>query len=186
MTRFRGLVWRHVPVGAEPLHLGWILKAARGRWNTRRPRLPCLYTALTPEGAIAELDKHATLFGGPARRDLVSIHVAVDGVLDVTHARTRARYGVDLATLTGDAPADLTACRALARRAVLGRDAGGSYGAILTPSAALPGGVNLIVYVEHTAHLRTLANGPDRVTIAPGVAWDAGAGRPRPGARGPR
>ena len=76
MTRFRGLVWRPrtlVPVGAEPLHLGWILKAARGRWNTRRPRMPCLYTALTPGSAIAELDKHAALFGGPARRDLVSL-----------------------------------------------------------------------------------------------------------------
>jgi len=170
VNRFRGLVWRHVPVGAEPLHLGWILKAARGRWNTRRPRLPCLYTALTPEGAIAELDKHAALFGGPARRDLVSLRVAVDGVLDLTHARTRARCGIALAALTGDASTDLAACRALARRAVLGGDAGVSYGAILAPSAALAGGVNLIVYVEHTGHLRELANGPDRVTITPGVA----------------
>lgn len=58
MRRFQGLVWRHVPVGAEPPHLGWILKAARGRWNSRRPRLPCLYAALTPQGAVAEFEKH--------------------------------------------------------------------------------------------------------------------------------
>ncbi|GJG89732.1 hypothetical protein tb265_49130 [Gemmatimonadetes bacterium T265] len=173
MTRFRGLVWRHVPVGAEPLHLGWILKAARGRWNTRRPRMPCLYTALTPEGAIAELEKHAALFGGPTRRDLVSVQVAVDGVLDLTYGRTRARWGIDLATLTSDTPADLAACRALARRAVLGGDVGGAYGAVLAPSAALDGGVNLIVYVEHTGHLREVTNGPDRVPISPGHRWTA-------------
>lgn len=47
----------------------------------------------------------------------------------------------------------------------------GTYGAILAPSAALAGGVNLVVYVEHTGHLRELANGPDRVTITPGYAW---------------
>ncbi len=170
MTRFRGLVLRHVPVGAEPLHLGWILKAARGRWNTRRPRMPCLYTALTPEGAIAELDKVAALYGGPARRDLVSIQVAVEGVLDLRSRWTRRRLGIDEATLTSDRPEDLVACRALARREVLG----GRHGAILAPSAALPGGVNLIVYVEHTGHLRELANGPHRVTITAGHRRAAG------------
>ena len=73
MTRFRGLVWRHVPPGAEPLHLGWILNATRGRWNTRRPRLPCIYTALTAEGAVAEYERHVALFGLWGERDLVSI-----------------------------------------------------------------------------------------------------------------
>ncbi len=103
MKRYRGLVWRHVPEGAEPLHLGWILNAARGRWNTRRPRLPCIYTSLTPEGAIAELDKHADAFAGRRRRrDLVSIRVDVDRVLDLTSAFVRLRVGATLASLTGD------------------------------------------------------------------------------------
>lgn len=123
MTRYRGLVWRHVPVGAEPLHLGYILKATRGRWNTRRPRLPCLYTALTPEGAIAELDKHAA--------------------------------------------AVAAFCRALARREVLH----GRYDAILAPSAALRGSVNLMIYTVRTGHIHELANGPDRVTVTPGYRW---------------
>ena len=158
MTRFRGLVWRHVPVGAEPLHLGWILKAARGRWNTRRPRLPCMYTALTPQGAIAELDKHAAEFAGARRRrDLVSVRVRVDGVLDLTSRWTRARLGVSLSTLTGDEPSDVAACRALAVREVLH----GRYGAVLAPSAAPDGDVNLMLYVERTG---TSASSPTAPT----------------------
>ncbi len=65
MTRFRGLVWRHVPPGAEPLHLGWILNATRGPWNTTRPRVACIYTALTPEGAVR--DHIRALMNGPDR-----------------------------------------------------------------------------------------------------------------------
>ena len=173
MTRYRGLVWRHVPVGAEPLHLGYILKATRGRWNTRRPRLPCLYTALTPEGAIAELDKHAEAFAGRRRRrDLVSLRVDVDNILDLTAAGTRARLRAPKAVLTGDEPGDLVFCRALARREVLH----GRYDAILAPSAALRGGVNLMIYTVRTDHIHELANGPDRVTITPGYRW------PRPAA----
>jgi RES domain-containing protein len=127
-----------------------------------------MYTALSPEGAIAELDKHAAEFAGARRRrDLVSVQVTVDGVLDLTSRWTRVRHGISLATLTGDAPADLAACRGLARREVLG----GRYGAILAPSAAPGGGVNLMLYVEHTGHLRDLTNGPDRVTITPGYRW---------------
>jgi hypothetical protein len=63
------------------------------------------------------------------------VQVTVDDVLDLTSRWTRVRHGISLATLTGDAPADLAACRGLARREVLG----GRYGAILAPSAA-PGG----------------------------------------------
>lgn len=161
-------MWRHVPVGAEPLHFGWILKAARGRWNTQRPRMPCLYTALTPEGAIAELDKHAAEFGRTGkRRDLVSLQVDVDEVLDLTIAGLRTRLGISKDALTGDASSDLVACRRLAQRTALR----GPFGAILTPSAALAGGVNLIIYQMRTDHIRDLTNGPERVTITPGYRW---------------
>ena len=60
---FRGRVWRHVPVGKEPLHLGAILKAGLGRWNIVSPRLPCLYTALDPRGAIADIERRFGDFG---------------------------------------------------------------------------------------------------------------------------
>lgn len=167
MTRFRGRVWRHVPPGAEPLHLGWILRAARGRWNLRRPRLPCLYTSLTPEGAIAELQKHTSEYLAPLRRDLVSLEVDVAPVLDLTSERVRTRLGVALPDLTGDRTADLAACRALARRHVLH----GTFRAILAPSASLPGAANLMIYVESTGGIRLLTNGPDRVALTPGFRW---------------
>lgn len=167
MTRFRGLVWRHVPPGAEPLHLGWILNATRGRWNTRRPRLPCIYTALTPEGAVAEYERHVALFGLRGERDLVSIRLDVDDVLDLTSELQRRRCRIPLHAIAGDEPRDLAACRRLAVRAVF-RD---GYGAILAPSAALPEGVNLMVYELRTDHIRTLLNGPDRTRIVPGRGW---------------
>ena len=39
--------------------------------------------------------------------------------------------------------------------------------AILAPSAALPGGTNLMIYIESRAGRLELANGPDRITITP-------------------
>jgi RES domain-containing protein len=161
------LVWRHVPVGAEPLHLGWILKAARGRWNSRRPRLPCLYTALRPQAAVAEFERQVREYGAPHRqRDLVSLHVSVHPVLDLTGRRVLDTLRFDPGRLTGDEPGDLAACRALARWAVLERD----YQAILAPSAALEGGVNPMIYLESTRRLQ-LTNGPDRVTFGVGYHW---------------
>jgi RES domain-containing protein len=157
-------VWRHVPVGAEPLHLGWILKAARGRWNSRRPRLPCIYTSLTAHGAVAEFEKHIAEYGAPRRqRDLVSLYVSVGPVLDLTSARVVKALGVDPVRLIGDHPRDLAACRAIAQWAVLERD----YQGILAPSAALEGSANLMIYLESTRRLH-LTNGPDRVTFGLG------------------
>lgn len=167
MKQFRGRVWRHVPVGAGPLHLGWILKGARGRWNTRRPRLPCLYTALTPQGAIAEFEKHVAEYRWPRERTLVSLDVSVGPVLNLTSPLVRMRVGVRLETLVGDAPTDLVSCRAIAREHVLD----GPYRAILAPAAALKGGTNLMIYVVSTNGIQSLADGPDRVQITPGFQW---------------
>lgn len=164
-----GLVWRHIPVGKEPLHLGWILKGARGRWNTKRPRLPCLYTSLTPQGAIAEFEKHLREYAAPRRRDLVSLYVKVGPVLNLTSALVRRRVGISLDAILGDDAGGTAACRAIAREHVLD----GSYRAILAPSASLDGAVNLMIYVASTSGIQEIADGPDRVTITPGFRWPA-------------
>jgi RES domain-containing protein len=164
-VRLRGTVWRHVPQGAEPLHLGWI-QLARGRWNTQRPRLACLYTALTVSGALAEFRKHFVQTGlgaapGMLRpRDLVSIEVTVEPVLNLTRASVRQAVGVDAGLLTGDEPHCLSTCRRLALTAV---EEG--YRAILAPSAAAPGERTLMIYPESHAGRLTLRNGPDRLPI---------------------
>lgn len=170
MRVYSGVVWRHVPVGAAPLHLGWILKGARGRWNTRRPRLPCVYTSLTPQGAIAEFEKHIAEYTGPRRRDLVSLHVKVGPVLNLTSWLVRKRVGIGLETMESDAPVDLARCRSVARENILH----GRYRAILAPSAPSPGAVNLMIYVRSTGGIQELYEGPDRVTITTGFRWPGG------------
>lgn len=128
--------------------------------------MPCLYTALDPRGAIAEFEKHYAEYAAPAERDLVSVDVQVSPVLDLTNPTVRSRLGVDQQTLVGDTATDLAKCRAMAKRWV-----GNGGAAILAPSAALPGAVNLLIYLESTAGIATLNNGPDRVRITHGSGW---------------
>jgi hypothetical protein len=80
-------VWRHVPPGAEPLHLGRIFRFSEGRWNVRG-EYACLYTALTRDGALGELHRARAKRGsivGP--RDVVSIDIEIEPVLDLRDAR---------------------------------------------------------------------------------------------------
>jgi RES domain-containing protein len=159
---FEGLVWRYVPRGAHPLHVGFIL-LARGRWN-RHDEYGCLYTSLSREGAVAEYTKELRRIGIEASadqaKDLVSLNVGVARVLDLTDVRERDRFGVTLKTLTADEEDDLESCRLVAD---LARLAG--YDAILSPSAALAGERNLNLYIDGRAdHLRLL-EGPERAAL---------------------
>jgi RES domain-containing protein len=159
-VRVSRLVWRHVPAGAEPLHLGW-MQRARGRWNTQRPRLTCLYTAYSAEGALAEFEKLAvdTVFAR-APRDLVSIRVTVEPVVDLTEAVVQALFDITLTQMAGSDSTDLAACRRAAQTALAS-----GYRAIRAPSAAAPGERNLMIYPESAAGRLVLENGPDRRPI---------------------
>jgi hypothetical protein len=146
-------------MGAEPLHAGW-MQLARGRWNTQRPRIACLYTSYTAAGALAEYDKLAAGEAGYAARprDLVSIHVDVEPVLDLGDEDVRARYQVTERGLLG---AGYGTSHRVVREAVL-RD---GFRAIRAPSAAGEGIVNLMIYPEsHSGRLR-YSDGPDRLPI---------------------
>ncbi len=159
--RVARLLWRHVPAGAEALHLGWIQRA-RGRWNTQRPRFACLYTSYNEEGAIAEWIKHFRRRNfGAVPRDLVSIRATVSPVLNLTRPTEADTYGIGLTEMTGDQRAHLAACRRVARKAILVD----GFRAILAPSASLAGEKNLMIYPESHHGRLLLSNGPDRLAL---------------------
>lgn len=159
--RVRRTVWRHVPAGAEPLHLGW-MQGARGRWVFQRPRITCLYTAYREEGARAEYQKLAQEAAYARQpRDLVSLLVDVTPVLDIADPDHRDRYGIHLDQVRGDRPADIAACHRVVKQAVL-RD---HYRAIRAPSAAADGEVNLMIYPESGHGRLRLTDGPTRIPL---------------------
>jgi RES domain-containing protein len=141
------------------------MQLARGRWNTQRPRITCLYTSYTPSGALAEYEKLAREEAGYASRprDLVSIHVDVAPVLDLTDPRVLATLGVAPSAMIAQGYA---ACHRIVRRAVLKE----GFRAIKAPSAAGAGEVNLMVYPESQHGRLRYGNGPDRRAINYGPA----------------
>lgn len=169
MSAFAGLVWRHVPVGAVPLHIGKLFKYSEGRWN-RRGEFACLYTALTRAGALAELAKVRATAGSLAgARDLVSIQVRqLEPVFDLTdsslYRATALAAGeqpdASLMTATGNTAYEH--CRRLAEAA---RTRGCT--ALIVPSAAQRGERNLVIYFDVVAPKQVdIDDGPDRETIA--------------------
>jgi RES domain-containing protein len=165
---FAGRVWRHVPAGAEPLHLGALFRYSEGRWN-RRGEFAALYTALSREGALAEYRKARKVSGTALDpRELVSIDVEVDPVLDLRSIDAyrslaeRAGEAEHPAFLTETTPHAYEHCRRLAEVA-----RADGYTALVVPSAAAAGEANLVVFVDVVAPKSVrLANGPDREVIS--------------------
>lgn len=163
-SRLTAVVWRHIPRGAHPLDLGYILRAS-GRWN--RPGIyGALYTALTREGAIAELEKSRAAATPRAtsvnfsERDVVALEVSVDPVLDLTDASTIATLKTDVTNFLGDDDNSIEACRTVADFARSNR-----YRAILVPSAAAIGEKNLVIFVDIPSAELTIRAGNERLTI---------------------
>jgi RES domain-containing protein len=160
---FEGRVWRHLPATGHPLDTGYILRAS-GRWN--RPGLyGCLYTTLTVETAIAEFRKLLATYGaGPhmvSPRDLVSIDVRLDPVLDLRSQRVRRTLRMSPKDLRGDSPSDLEACRRVADWA---RAEG--HVALLAPSAPDRSGTVLAIYPDmQPASGIEISLGPDRLPL---------------------
>ena len=163
-SRLTITVWRHIPQGGHPLHLGRILKA-RGRWN-RAGIYGALYTALTREGALAELRKireqNASGSGTIAfsKRELRSIEVKVQPILDLTDPATIKTLAVDVREFLGDDDGSLEACRKVADFA-----RAQNYRAMIVPSAALEGEKNLVIFPDGPAHELELEVGPDAVIV---------------------
>lgn len=156
--RYEGKVWRHLPPGTFGLHVGRILRAD-GRWN--RPGIyGCLYAALSKKGAIAEFQKLLDRFDDlPKTRDIVSIKVELDPVVDLTDPAT-SPIPPATAFLTGDTDHDIEQCRKLADEL---RSFG--YVGILAHSAAARGEKNLMIYIDGPASSVMLEDGGDRIPI---------------------
>jgi RES domain-containing protein len=136
------------------------MQLARGRWNTQRPRIACLYTAYTRDGALGEYDKLAREEVGYASRprDMVSLQVDVEPVLDLADPDLQRAFGITSAELASPA---YTACHRVVRHAVL--KAG--FRAIRAPSAAAPGEMNLMIYPESAEGRLRYQNGTTRLAI---------------------
>jgi RES domain-containing protein len=161
---YQGIVWRHIPAGGQPLHLGWNLKSS-GRWN--RPGIyACLYTSFTQEGALAEYRKYlkraGVALGIMKPRELVSIRVDISPLYDFTD-ETVSLVPPSSSFLIGDSDDDLEKCRVLADFV-----RSQHYVGIVVPSSALLGEKNLNIYTDGlVSNIRELMDGPDRFPILP-------------------
>lgn len=144
--------------------MGYILKV-RGRWN-REGVYGCLYTALTEDGALAEAVKYLKRAGIAPRfsppRDLVSLRVRLDGVMDLTSPSVRRSLRVSLATITRR-----RRCRS--RDVPVDRGPGAAAGALRHPLSVrrAGGATNLNIYVDGRADHCDLSDGGDRIPVTP-------------------
>jgi RES domain-containing protein len=141
------------------------MQRARGRWNLQRPRISCLYTSYTAEGALAEYDRMVA--SRPAYRhsprDLVSVLIDVEPVLDLTDPVNQARYGITREAMLSSR---YTACHRVVRRAILTD----GFRGIRAPSAAAPHELNLMVFPENQSGRLLTSDGPDRLPLNHGRA----------------
>lgn len=119
----------------------------------------CLYTSLTKTGAIAEYRKVLARLGlrpeAQEPRDLTSVLVVVEPVLDLTDAAVIKRLRVDAAAILRDDDEALELCRLISD---IARAEG--YSAVLSPSVAAHGARNLNIYIDTP---------PSQLQLSPGA-----------------
>ena len=119
------------------------------------------YLALDPDTALRELAQRAARTAVPVEsllpRDLLTVHLRLTSVLDLTEAAVRAEWGLDAAALQSD---DYTACQEVAAAA---RRAG--YEGIRYPSATGQG-ENVALFFDRL-HPGSFARVEDRSSIHP-------------------
>lgn len=116
----------------------WALRNTRaGRWN-HAGRRPTQYVSLEPSTCWAEALRYRRVDDvNEVRSQIWALRLDVADVLDLTSAETLAAGELERGVLTAD---DQTACRDLAD--ALAERVGG----IRCPSAARPGGVNVVLF----------------------------------------
>jgi RES domain-containing protein len=138
---YSGLTWCHVPAGSHPLHLARILRA-EGRWN-EAGAFGALYLCTEEGGAVAEYEKAVERGEVEGEHHLASVLISHLQPVENLASHAGDRDDLQRELLTRDDPASLAYCRNLARQS---RQRG--FAGVLVPSAALPGSVNLVVYLD--------------------------------------
>ena len=130
---------------------------AEGRWNNPY-EFGCLYLSIDAAGAMAEFRKALRAGEVIGEHHLATVQINhLHPVADLTQPFTDFP-AVDRRMLTSDDPIARKYCHELA---TVARDAG--YAGLLVPSAALPGGVNLVVYPDAAPPARVdMEAGPHR------------------------
>ena len=147
-STFRGTVCRIVQKGVDPLSSEGSRKAG-GRYNAAGDE-GVLYTSLATETAVSEVERGLRARGidpdsfSPESYWAYDLVLSVEKVLDLTNDGVLGILGITRNSLTGS---DTSLTRAIARDA---RAAG--YEAILVPSAAVDGAVNLVVFLPMLSH----------------------------------
>ena len=149
-----GVTYRLIPAQYAGTALSSIGSFRRGGRYNPREVFEALYLADTPLTALQEIDlvrvtDAAILSTKSAPRLLLSVEVALSGVLDVTDAAVQDALGTNLQELTGSWLA-LNACGQTAPTQALGAATYGNENieALRVPSAQDPRAANLVVLPE--------------------------------------
>jgi RES domain-containing protein len=132
----------------DDLLTGQGAKSAGGRWNPAGG-FATVYTSLTPETALAEYLAHYRYFGWPLSSAMpyvmVGLEITLQKVLDLTDGRVRSSLGVSEARMLDTRWRKAGTHESLTQ--AIGRCAfEAELEAILVPSSAALGEVNLVVF----------------------------------------
>ena len=148
-----GVVYRSVSPrygNKDDLLTGTGSKTAGARWNPPNS-FPTVYSSLDPHTALDEVLAHFRYYGFPIEsampRIMVSVRVRVARVLDLTDGKTRAALRVSKRRILDEPWREEQKAGREALTQALGR-IGHEFGweALLVPSAARRGGLNLIIF----------------------------------------
>jgi RES domain-containing protein len=128
-------------------------KVAGARWNPPGG-FPAVYASLDPHTALDEVLAHFRHFGFPIElampRLTASVRVRLGRLLDLTHGPTRSPLRVSARRMIEEPWRELQAEGREAITQALGRLAWEiGLEALLVPSSARPGGMNLIHFPDH-------------------------------------
>jgi filamentous hemagglutinin len=154
--RWSGVVYRSASpryANKDDLLTGVGSKRAGARWNPPRS-FPTVYASLDPHTSLDEVLAHFRHYGIPIEsampRVTVSVHVWLGRVLDLTDGPTRSALRVSAPRMLDEPWREKQAAGREALTQALGRLAHElGWEALLVPSAARPGGVNLILFAAN-------------------------------------